>query len=119
MVAGGWTVSRRGPTAGTRLACFWPAVVATELNSLLLQIDADPRLAAAAGGVARYLADVAGFDNDAIARLQSGVIAAWAEAFGHVTANHQLQSTFTHFSDRMEVALPHLGDNSPAIGLDT
>ncbi len=46
-------------------------------------------------------------------------IAACAEAFGHVTANHQLQITFTHFSDRMEVALSHLGEDSPAIGLDT
>ncbi len=113
------TVSTIAPIAGKPATSLWPAAVATELNSLLLQIDADPRLAAAAGGVARYLADVAGFDNDAIARLQSGVIAACAEAFGHVTANHQLQITFTHFSDRMEVALSHLGEDSPAIGLDT
>ncbi len=94
--------------------------MATEPKSLLLQIDADPRLAAAAGGVARYLADVAGLDNDAIARLQSGVIAACSEAFGHATADHpQLQITFKSFSDRIEVALSRLGEDSPAIGLDT
>jgi hypothetical protein len=94
--------------------------VATELQSLLLHIEADARLAAAAGGVVRYLADAAGFENDAIARLQSAVIAACSEAFKHLSADHpQLQITFTRFSDRMEVALSHLGEDSPAVGLDT
>jgi hypothetical protein len=94
--------------------------VATELQSLLLHIEADARLAAAAGGVVRYLADAAGFENEAIARLQSAVIAACSEAFEHLSADHpQLQITFTRFSDRMEVALSHLGADSPAVGLDT
>jgi anti-sigma regulatory factor (Ser/Thr protein kinase) len=94
--------------------------VATELQSLLLHIEADPRLAAAAGGVVRYLAEAAGFENDAIARLQLAVIAACSEAFEHLSADHpQLQITFTRFSDRMEVALSHLGEDSPAVGLDT
>jgi len=94
--------------------------VAAELKSLLLHIVADARLAAAAGSVVRYLADAAGFENDAIARLQSAVIAACSEAFEHLTADHpQLQITFTRFSDRMEVALSHQGEDSPAVGLDT
>ena len=94
--------------------------MATELQSLLLLIEADARLAAAAGGVVRYLADAAGFQNDAIARLQSAVVAACLEAFEHLSADHpQLQITFTRFSDRMEVALSHLGEDSPAVGLDT
>jgi len=94
--------------------------VAAELKSLLLHIEADARLAAAAGGVVRYLADAAGFENDAIARLQSAVIAACSEAFEHLTADHpRLQVTFTRFSDRMEVALSHQGEDSPAVGLDT
>jgi hypothetical protein len=85
-----------------------------------MHIEADARLAAAAGGVVRYLADAAGFQNDAIARLQSAVIAACSEAFEHLSADHpQLQITFTRFSDRMEVALSHLGEDSPAVGLDT
>ena len=93
--------------------------MATELRSLHLQIDSDARLAAAAGGVVRYLADVAGLENDAIARLQSAVIAACSEAFEHLTADHpQLEITFTRFSDRIEVAMPHLGEDSPAVGLD-
>jgi len=94
--------------------------VAAELKSLLLHIEADARLAAAAGGVVRYLADAAGFENEAIARLQSAVIAACSEAFEHLTADHpQLQVTFTRFSDRMEVALSHQGEDSRAVGLDT
>ena len=94
--------------------------MAAELKSLLLHIEADARLAAAAGGVVRYLADAAGFENDAIARLQSAVIAACSEAFEHLTADHpRLQVTFTRFSDRMEVALSHQGEDSPAVGLDT
>ena len=94
--------------------------MAAELKSLLLHIEADARLAAAAGGVVRYLADAAGFENEAIARLQSAVIAACLEAFEHLGGAHpQLEVTFTRFSDRMEVALSHLGEDSPAIGLDT
>ena len=85
-----------------------------------LQIDPDARLAAAAGGLVRYLADVAGLENDAIARLQSAVIAACSEAFVHLKADHpQLQIMFTRFSDRIEVVLNHLGGDSPAVGLDT
>ena len=94
--------------------------MAPEPKGLLLYIDADARLAAAAGGVVRYLADAAGLQNDAVARLQSAVIAACSEAFEHLTADHpQLQITFTRFPDRMEVALSHLRENSPAFGLDT
>jgi hypothetical protein len=94
--------------------------VATEPKTFRLLFDADSRLAAAAGGVVRYLADSAGFENDAVARLQSAVIAACAEAFEHLSAAHpQLEVTFTRFSDRMEVALSHLDKDSAATGLDT
>jgi hypothetical protein len=108
------------PIAAKLATSLWPAAVANEPKSILLHIDSDARLAAAAGGVARYLADVAGLDNGAIARLQSGVIAACSEAFAHLTSDHpQLEVAFTSFSDRMEVALSHLGEDSPAIGLDS
>ena len=94
--------------------------MATEPKSFRLLLDADPRLAAAAGGVVRYLAEVAGLQNDAVARLQSAVIAACSEAFEHLTADHPLlQITFSRSSDRMEVALSHQGEGSPAVGLDT
>jgi len=53
--------------------------VTTELKILHLQIDADARLAAAAGGVARYLADAAGIENHAVAQLQSAIVTACRE----------------------------------------
>jgi hypothetical protein len=94
--------------------------VATETKTFRLLLDADARLAAAAGGVVRYLADTAGLEDDDIARLQSAVIAACSEALEHLAADRpQLQVTFTRFSDRMEVALTHGGEGSPAVGLDT
>jgi hypothetical protein len=99
---------------------LWPVAVATELKTFRLYLDADARLAAAAGGVARYLADVAGLENDAVARLQSAVIAACSEAFEHLTDdNPRLEITFTRLPDRMEVAIAHRGEGSPAVGLDT
>lgn len=85
-----------------------------------MQLDADPRLAAAIGGAARYLANVAGLEVDAIAQLQSSVLAACLEAFEHLTQAHpHLDVTLTRFPDRLEVALSHKGDALPAVGLDT
>jgi len=113
------TVSTIARTAGKPATSLWPAV-ATEPQTFRLLLDADARLAAAAGGVVRYLADGAGFENDAIARLQSAVIAVCAAAFEHLTADHpRLQITFTRFSDRIVVALSHRGEDSPTVGLDT
>lgn len=91
-----------------------------EPQTFRLLLDPDARLAAAAGGVVRYLADVAGFENDAVARLQSAVIAACAQVFEQLTADHpRLEITFTRLSDRMEVSLAPRGDGLPALGLDT
>ncbi len=100
--------------------CRWPPPVATEAKTFRLLLDADARLAAAAGGVVRYMADVAGLENGAAARLQSAVITACSEAFEHLTPDHpHLEITFTRFSDRMEVALSHQGEGSAAVGLDS
>ena len=113
-------VSTIAQTAGKPATSLWPAAVATELKTFRLLLDADARLAAAAGGVVRYLADAAGLENGAIARMQAAVIAACAEAFEHLTADHpRLEITFTRLADRMEVALTHRGEGSPAVGLDT
>jgi hypothetical protein len=94
--------------------------VETESKSIRLQIDADPRLAAAIGGAARYLADAAGMENEATAQLQSAVIAACVSAFQQLTENHpHLDVTLTRLSDRIEVALSYQGETAPAVGLDT
>jgi hypothetical protein len=85
-----------------------------------VQLDADPRLAAAIGGAARYLANVAGLESDAIAQLQSSVLAACLEAFEHLTKAHpHLVVTLARFPDRLEVGLSHKGEALPAVGLDT
>src|SRR5436190_3800566 len=70
-----------------RLPLF-PYTTLFRSKTFRLLFDADSRLAAAAGGVVRYLADAAGFEEDAAARLQSAVIAACAEAFEHLSAAH-------------------------------
>ncbi len=92
----------------------------TEEKSFCLRIDADARLAAAVGGVARYLADRAGLENDAASQLQKAVIAACQEAFEYLSEDHpRLDVTLSRHSDRIEVALSHEGETSPAVGLDT
>jgi hypothetical protein len=85
-----------------------------------MRIGADARLAAAAGGAARYLADVAGLKDDAVSQLQISIVAACQEAFDHLTAEHpHLEVTLTSFPDRIEVALAHQGEALPAVGLDS
>jgi hypothetical protein len=71
-----------------------------------MQIEADPRLAAAAGGAARYLADAAGLDTAAIASWQNAIVAACKEAFAYLTNEHpRLDITLTRTAERLEVAL--------------
>jgi hypothetical protein len=94
--------------------------VVTEPKSFRVQIDADARLAAAVGGVARFLADAARLEENATAQLQSSVVAACIEAFQYLTGEHpHLHVTLARFADRIEVALSHRGDASPAMGLDS
>jgi hypothetical protein len=77
-------------------------------------------LAAAVGGAARCLADAAGLESEAIVQLQSAVVAACQEAFEHLTEDYpNLDVTLTRLPDRIEVALSHQGESSPAVGLDT
>jgi hypothetical protein len=120
MCASAWTVSTIVRIAGKLAMSPWPAAVATEPNSFLVQIDADARLAAAVGGAARYLADAAGLKENAVAQLQSSIVAACQEAFDHLTAEHpHLQVTLINFADRIEVTLAHQGEALPAVGLDS
>lgn len=81
-------------------------------------MDPDARLAAAAGGAARYLAESAGLANEAVAQLQKSIVAACLEAFEHLTGGRpHLDVTLTLFTDRIEVAVTHEGATSPALGL--
>ena len=92
-----------------------PTPVKTESNSLLLTIEADARLAAAAGGAARYFADAAGLSTDAATRLQSSVLAACRAEFQKLSpTNCSVEITFTRFIDRLEISLAHQGPSSSA-----
>ena len=80
-------------------------------------MDADARLAAAAGGLAHALVDAAGLKGDAAGRLQSAVVEACEESFKHLTGNHsRLDLTFARFHDRLEVSLSHRCDSAPPSG---
>ena len=106
--------------AGKPATLRWLAAVAAETHNLHMCIDADVRLAAAAGGVARFLADAAGLESEAVARLQAAVIEACVEAFGHLAAEHpHLEVTFARFPDRLEVSLSHEEATVPGIEVRT
>src|SRR5262245_26768713 len=95
----------------------WPAAVAAEPKTLHMLLDADARLAAAAGGVARFLADEAGLETGAAARLQLAVIEACKHEFKFLAVNHShLEITFARFRNRLEVALSHEVDSPSTAG---
>ena len=84
-----------------------------------LQIDPDARLAAAAGGAARYLAEAAGLTSEEAAELQKSIVAACQESFENLTGEHpHLTVTLMRYPDRIEIAIAHQGDAAPAVGLD-
>ena len=88
--------------------------VAAELRSIQMHIDADARLAAAAGGAARYFAEAAGLQNGAASDLQSAVVTACEEAFESANENQPgLDVTLTWLVDRIEVAVSHRGGPVP------
>jgi hypothetical protein len=84
--------------------------VIAELRSIRMQLDVDVRLAAAAGGAARYFADAAGLGHDAVSHLQMAVIAACEEAFHEVSGDQAtLDVTLVWLVDRIEVSVSHQG----------
>ena len=95
------------------------ATVSAEAKSIQLQIDADPRLAAAVGGAAHCFAESAGLTSEEVRELGKCVVAACQEAFEHLTGEHpHLTVTLTRYPDRIEVAMAHEGGGEPAVGLD-
>lgn len=94
--------------------------VETESKTIKVQLDADPRFAAAVGGVARYLADSAGMENDAIAQLQAAVISACNDAFKLLTPAHpHLTATISKLPDRLEVEFSCECCSNPAQGQES
>lgn len=106
-------------TAG-KLATFpsRAATVTADPKVFELQIDPDPRLAAAAGGVARYLSETLGLDSKAVFALQDSVVAACLDAFRRLAGAHpHLTVTATRFPDRIEVALAYQIKSSATMNL--
>jgi hypothetical protein len=101
------------PIAGRPATSRSQIPVAIEIKRIYLHVDPDPRLAAAAGGAARYLGDAAGLENPGLSQLQAATVAACNEAFRQFHAIQQhLDVTLTRFADRIEVALCHEGGNA-------
>jgi hypothetical protein len=76
-------------------------------------MDADERLAAAAGGAARYMADTAGLENSEILGLQAAVVAACKYCFHcHSSAEH-CDISLQKLTDRIEIVLSFPGKESP------
>ena len=71
-----------------------------------MRIDADSRLVAAAGGVARYFADAAGLDGAAVSDLQSATITVCKQESEELeNSNRGLEVMITRSPDRIEVAV--------------
>jgi hypothetical protein len=93
--------------------------VTADFKVIELQIDPDARLAAAAGGAARYLAEAAGLTIEEAAELQKSIVAACQETFENLAGDHpHLTVTLMRYPDRIEIAIAHEGDAAPAVGLD-
>jgi hypothetical protein len=87
--------------------------VPTYPQTILLQMDADVRLAAAAGGVARYFADNAGLANEAILNLQESVMLACKHCFHCHSSPTSCEITLLRYEDRLEIDLAVPGKETP------
>jgi hypothetical protein len=80
--------------------------VDTEPKIISLKMERDARLAAAAGGVARYLADAAGLSGEGPAQLQAETVAACLQAFETLARPHLvLEIRYALYHDRLEIDL--------------
>jgi hypothetical protein len=71
-----------------------------------MQLDADKRLCAAAGGAGRYFADAAGLANDDVSGLQSAIVAVCNRELEQIGDSIQrLEVTVIRTPDRIEVVV--------------
>ncbi len=76
-------------------------------------MDADERLAAAAGGAARYMADSAGLENSEILGLQAAVVAACKYCFKCHSVAKSCDIALQRLTDRIVIELSFPGKESP------
>ena len=87
-------------------------------------MDADERLAAAAGGAARYMADTAGLENSEILGLQAAVVAACKHCFTCHSTAKRCDIALQRLTDRIEIELsfpgkaPDKKEKPPIVGVD-
>jgi len=70
-----------------------------------MQLDADKRLCAAAGGAGRYFADAAGLANDDVSGLQSAILEVCNREVERIGSSQRLDVTVTRTADRIEVVV--------------
>jgi hypothetical protein len=76
-------------------------------------MDADERLAAAAGGAVRYMADSAGMENSEILALQAAVVAACKHCFSCHSSAKSCDIALQRLADRIEIELSFPGKETP------
>lgn len=78
--------------------------MAADPKRIELRLDADPRLAAAAGGAVRLLAEATGMPDEVCKELQEATIRACVKAFdARAMGCHSVEVLV--FGDRLEVAV--------------
>jgi hypothetical protein len=103
------------PTAGKLVMSPSPTTVPADIQKIAIQMDADKRLAAAAGGVARYYADAAGLASDAVTRLQSAVLGVCEREVDLLSqSNQRLEVVCKRTNEAIEVAVIRRGSGDAA-----
>jgi hypothetical protein len=94
------------PIAGKPATSRSLIIVPADIQTISMQFDPDVRLAAAAGGVARYFADAAELDHALVSQLQASIVAVCKQEFGQSTAGSaRLEVTLTRLPDRIEIVV--------------
>jgi hypothetical protein len=78
--------------------------VTTEPKRIELHIDTDPRLAAAAGGAVRFLAEAAGMPEEVCNEFQEATVRACLKAFEAQESSSHIVELLV-FGDRVEVTV--------------
>lgn len=83
--------------------CRSRSLVTTEPKRIEVHLDSDPRFAAAAGGVVRYLAESIGMPEEVCKEFQQAAVQACSNAFAARDGAHTVELLI--FADRLEVTL--------------
>jgi hypothetical protein len=81
-------------------------------HPIVLQMDPDERLAAAAGGAVRHFGDAVGLEAEATIELQSSVLDACRFCFKLQPAAARFQVLFQRLPDRIQIELSFPGNDS-------